>query len=181
MLQLHSAPVTDLSPHPTGHATRPVAARTLPPALETEVPGPRSRALAARLEAVECRNVTCVEPTPPIFWERAAAANVWDVDGNRFVDLTAGFGVANVGHTDPRVVRAAADQGERLLHAMGDVHPASVKVEFLEALVRRYPGGGPARATLGSSGSDAVEIALKTAILATNRVGVLAFEGAYHG
>ena len=181
MLQLHSAPVTDLSPHPTGHATRPVTARTLPPALETEVPGPRSRALAARLEAVECRNVTCVEPTPPIFWERAAAANVWDVDGNRFVDLTAGFGVANVGHTDPRVVRAAADQGERLLHAMGDVHPASVKVEFLEALVRRYPGGGPARATLGSSGSDAVEIALKTAILATNRVGVLAFEGAYHG
>lgn len=181
MLQLHSAPVTDLSPGPTGHASTPVAPRTLPPALETAVPGPRSRSLAARLGAVECRNVTCVEPTAPIFWERAAAANVWDVDGNRFVDLTAGFGVANVGHTHPRVVRAAADQGERLLHAMGDVHPATVKVELLEALVRRFPGGASARATLGSSGSDAVEIALKTALLATDRAGVVAFEGAYHG
>jgi 4-aminobutyrate aminotransferase/(S)-3-amino-2-methylpropionate transaminase len=130
---------------------------------------------------VECRNVTCIEPTPPIFWERAAAANVWDVDGNRFVDLTAGFGVANAGHTHPRVVEAAVDQSERLLHAMGDVHPAAVKVELLEALVRRYPGGASARATLGSSGSDAVEIALKTALLATDHAGVLAFEGAYHG
>ena len=43
---------------------------------------------------MECRNVTCVEPTSPIFWERAAAANVWDVDGNRYVDLTSAFGVA---------------------------------------------------------------------------------------
>ena len=135
MLQLHSAPVTDPSPHPTGHAETPVAVHTLPPALESAVPGPRSRSLAARLGEVECRNVTRVEPVPPIFWERAAAANVWDVDGNRFVDLTAGFGVANVGHNHPRVVEAAVDQSERLLHTLGDVHPAAVKLELLEALV----------------------------------------------
>src|SRR5690606_27980033 len=64
---------------------------TLPPALVTAVPGPRSRALAARLARVESRNVTCLEPEPPIFWARAAGANVWDADGNRFVDLGAGF------------------------------------------------------------------------------------------
>ena len=154
---------------------------TLPPRLRTSVPGPRSRALAARLAQVECRNTTGLEPQPPIFWERAAAANVWDVDGNRFVDLTAGFGVANAGHAHPRVVDAIHEQTERLLHAMGDVQPAAVKVELLEALVRRYPGGLPARAWLGSSGSDAVEAALKTALLATGRAGVIAFEGAYHG
>jgi 4-aminobutyrate aminotransferase/(S)-3-amino-2-methylpropionate transaminase len=154
---------------------------TLPPALATHIPGPRSVALAARLAAVESRNVTCLRPAAPIFWERASGANVWDVDGNRFVDLTGGFGVANAGHAHPRVVAALAEQSGRLLHAMGDVHPAAVKVELLEALARRFPGGAPARAVLGSSGSDAVETAIKTAMLATGRSGLVAFEGGYHG
>jgi 4-aminobutyrate aminotransferase-like enzyme len=130
---------------------------------------------------VESRNVTCFEPTAPIFWQRASGANVWDVDGNRYVDLTAGFGVANTGHAHPRVVAAVRSQAENLLHAMGDVHPAQVKVELLEALARRFPGGGACRGVLGSSGSDAVEIALKTALVATGHAGVIAFEGAYHG
>jgi len=155
--------------------------RTLPPRLVAPVPGPRSRALARRLARVESPDTTCLEPEPPIFWERAAGANVWDVDGNRFVDLAAGFGVANAGHAHPRVVEAVQEQAERLLHAMGDVQPAAVKVELLEALAGLFPGGVPARAVLGSSGSDAVEAALKTAQLATERAGVVAFEGAYHG
>jgi 4-aminobutyrate aminotransferase/(S)-3-amino-2-methylpropionate transaminase len=146
-----------------------------------DVPGPRSRELASRLSTVESRNVTCVLPTPPIFWERAFASNVWDVDGNRYVDLGSGFGVSNVGHAHPRVVQAVQRQTARLLHAMGDVHPPEVKVALLEDLVALYPGGVPARAVLGSSGSDAVETALKTALLATGRPGVVAFEGAYHG
>jgi 4-aminobutyrate aminotransferase/(S)-3-amino-2-methylpropionate transaminase len=154
---------------------------SLPPALVTRVPGPRSIGLAARLAAVESRNVTALEPTAPIFWERAAGANVWDVDGNRYVDLTAGFGVANTGHAHPRVVGALIDQSERLLHTLGDVHPTDSRVALLEALARLYPGGAPARGVLGSSGSDAVETALKTALLATGRPGVVAFEGAYHG
>jgi 4-aminobutyrate aminotransferase-like enzyme len=153
---------------------------SLPPEIVAAPPGPRSRALAARLAAVESRGITCTDP-PPIFWERAAEANVWDVDGNRYVDLTAGFGVANAGHAHPSVVRAVREQAGTLLHAMGDVHPAAVKVELLEALAHRFPGGLPARAILGSSGSDAVEVALKTALLATGRAGVVAFEGAYHG
>jgi 4-aminobutyrate aminotransferase/(S)-3-amino-2-methylpropionate transaminase len=156
------------------------APTTQPPRISTPVPGPRSRALAERLSAVESRNVTCAAPAP-IFWERAAGANVWDVDGNRYVDLCAGFGVANVGHAHPLVVKAVADQTARLLHGMGDVQPPDVKVALLEALAARYPGGAPAKVVLGSSGSDAVEAALKTAQIATGRAGVVAFEGAYHG
>lgn len=154
---------------------------SLPPLLVTEIPGPLSRAWAQRLARVESRNVTTLAPEIPIFWERAAGSNVWDADGNRFVDLGAGFGVANAGHAHPRVVAAIREQSGRLLHAMGDLHPAALKVELLEALAGRFPGGGSARAILGSSGSDAVECALKTAQLATGRAGVVAFEGAYHG
>jgi 4-aminobutyrate aminotransferase-like enzyme len=156
-------------------------AASLLPDLTSEIPGPRSRALAARLEAVESRNVTCLAPTPPIFWARAAGANVWDVDGNRFIDLSGAFGVANVGHSHPDVVRAVHHQAQTLMHGMGDVHPPDVKVDLLEALVARFPGGGPAKAVLMSSGSDAVETAIKTAMLATGQAGLVAFEGGYHG
>lgn len=164
-----------------GYNRRVSALPCLPPELVTELPGPRSRALAARLRQVESRNVTCLAPTPPVFWERACGTNVWDVDGNRFLDLGGAFGVANVGHAHPRVVAAVQEAAERLLHAMGDVHPPAAKVALLEALAARFPGGGPARAVLGSSGADAVEAALKTALLASGRPGVVAFEGAYHG
>ncbi len=103
------------------------------------------------------------------------------MDGNRFVDLTAGFGVANIGHAHPGVSRAVAECAGRLLHGLGDVHPSLVRLELLEALVRHFPGGVPARAILGCSGADAVEIALETALLVTGAPGVVAFEGAYHG
>jgi len=171
-----SAPEDDSPSPPTLQASG-----DLPPAVVTAVPGPRSLALAARLARVESRNVTCLEPIAPIFWERAAGANVWDVDGNRYVDLTGAFGVANVGHAHPRVTAAVGEQARRLLHGMGDVHPSAPKVELLEALARHYPGGVPVRSVLGSSGSDAVEIALKTVCLATGSAGVVAFEGSYHG
>jgi 4-aminobutyrate aminotransferase/(S)-3-amino-2-methylpropionate transaminase len=156
------------------------------PKLRTAIPGPESQALARRLTRVESRNVTALEPVP-IFWERASGANLWDADGNLFVDLTAAFGVANVGHAHPEVVHAIATQADSLLHGMGDVHPPRVKVELLERLLELYPRGSEdsppvaARAVLSSSGSDAVETALKTALLATGRPGILAFEGAYHG
>ena len=152
-----------------------------PPDLVGPIPGPRSRALASRLEAVESRNVTYLKPESPIFWERAKGSNVWDVDGNRYIDLTAAFGVSSTGHSHPVVAEAIASQSTMLLHGMGDVHPPRVKVELLEALARRYPGGDGAKAVLGCSGSDAVETALKTALMATGRPGVVAFEGGYHG
>src|SRR2546425_6181898 len=105
------------------------------PRLKTRIPGPNSRALARQLRRYESRNVTFISDRWPIFWEHAAGANVWDVDGNRYIDLTAGFGVASVGHTNPRVVAAIRRQAALLLHAMGDVHPNELKVTLARELV----------------------------------------------
>jgi 4-aminobutyrate aminotransferase-like enzyme len=154
------------------------------PELIGPVPGAKSRALAAELRAYESRNVTYVSPGFPVFWKNAHGANVWDVDGNRFLDLTSGFGVASLGYTPPAVVEAARDQVGRLYHAMGDVHPTAEKVELcqrLSQLTFEKWGLGAGKVILTNSGSEAVEAALKTAWLATKKRGVLAFSGSYHG
>ncbi|MBE2180713.1 MAG: aspartate aminotransferase family protein [Chthoniobacterales bacterium] len=154
------------------------------PELRTEIPGPRSRELGARLRRAESRNVTMVNAGWPVFWERAEGVNVWDVDGNRFLDFTSGFGVAGLGHSARPVCEALGAQASRLLHVMGDVHPAEAKVELCEMLVEmtfeRW-GVGSGKVILGNSGSDAIEAALKTAMLHSGKPGVLVFEGAYHG
>jgi 4-aminobutyrate aminotransferase-like enzyme len=154
------------------------------PELCTAIPGPRSRELAARLRRAESRNVTMVGEHWPVFWERADGVNVWDADGNRFLDFTAGFGVAGLGHAAQPVREALVGQSARLLHAMGDVHPAENKVELCEMLAEmtfgRW-GAGRGKVILGNSGSDAIEAALKTAVLHSGKPGVLVFEGAYHG
>ena len=154
------------------------------PEIRTEIPGPRSRELAARLRAVESRNVTMVSPGWPVFWERAEGVNVWDADGNRYLDFTGGFGVTGLGHTASVVGDALRSQSTKLLHAMGDVHPAESKVELCEMLSELTFGRwgiGRGKVILGNSGSDAVEAALKTSVLHTNKPGVIVFEGAYHG
>jgi 4-aminobutyrate aminotransferase-like enzyme len=154
------------------------------PELKTVIPGPRSRELAVELRAHESRNVTYVSPGFPVFWEHTHGANVWDVDGNRFLDLTSGFGVASLGYTPEKIVAAALDQIPRLYHAMGDVHPSAEKVALcrkLSQLTFETWKLGPGKVILTNSGSEAVEAALKTAWLATKRRGVLAFSGSYHG
>jgi 4-aminobutyrate aminotransferase/(S)-3-amino-2-methylpropionate transaminase len=129
---------------------------------------------------VESRNVTWTGPRFPVFWEAAHGANVQDVDGNVYVDLTAAFGVALAGHAHPRIQEAVKEQAGRLIHGMGDVHPPAIKVALLERLAALSPWA-ETRGVLASAGSEAVEIALKTAMLHTGRAGILAFEGAYHG
>lgn len=119
----------------------------------------------------------------PIVWTHARGANVWDADGNRYVDLSAGFGAAAVGHNHPEVLAALRAQSGKLVHALGDMHPSDVKVALLERL-RALAALAPlddARVMLGLSGSDAITAALKTALLATGKPGVLAFAGSYHG
>ena len=150
------------------------------PHIEVAPPGPRSRALGKRLRQVESRNVTFIGDRFPVFWEEALGSNVRDVDGNVYLDLTGAFGVAFAGHRHPRVTRAAAEQQRRLVHGMGDIHPPAAKVELLDRLAGIAPWP-EARAVLASAGSEAVEIALKTAELSTGRPGILAFEGGYHG
>ena len=155
-------------------------AADLLPQIVTEVPGPRSRELAARLRAVECPDTTYLGEDFPIFWQRGAGANVWDEDDNRYVDLTAAFGVCALGHGHPVQRAAMQRQADRLVHAMGDVHPTLLKVEVAEEL-RRIAPGDLGVALFASSGSDAIESALKTCTIATGRPGAVAFEGAYHG
>lgn len=138
--------------------------------------------LANRLAEAECRNTTFLGEDWPVFWERAEGANVWDADGNRFLDMTSGFGVAGLGYGFTG--DALRNQSVSLMHAMGDVHPARVKVELCEALSEitfESWGAGKGKCLLGNSGFEAVEAALKTAVLATGRSGILSFEGGYHG
>ena len=151
-----------------------------PPRIKVPPPGPRSRRLAERLARVESRNVTFLADDFPIFWEKSRGSNVWDADGNRYVDLSGGFGVAVAGHRNRRVMQAIRRQIGRLPHGMGDVHPPALKVRLLEALAAVSPIPDP-RIVLTCSGAEAVEVALKTARLATGKPGVLAFGGAYHG
>jgi 4-aminobutyrate aminotransferase-like enzyme len=146
----------------------------------TPIPGPRSRAVNALIARYEARGVTYVGDDYPVAWERAHGALVTDVDGNRYLDLTAAFGVAAVGHTNDRVRDAIDAQAGRLIHGMGDVHPPVVKAQLLERLAAIAPGDC-SKTFFGSNGGDAIEFALKTALLATGRPRALAFLGAYHG
>ena len=149
-------------------------------AVVTAVPGPRSRALAAELVAYEAPGVTYLADDYPVFWESAAGALVTDADGNRYLDLTSAFGVAAAGHTNPRVASAVADQAHRLMHGMGDVHPTELRTRLLARLAQLAPGD-LRKTYLATSGAEAVEFALKTALLATGKPRVLAYHGAYHG
>ncbi|HEX6702910.1 MAG TPA: aspartate aminotransferase family protein [Gaiellaceae bacterium] len=106
-----------------------------------------------------------------MIWTRAEGCRVWDEHGREHLDLTAGFGVAALGHRNPRIVDAWAAQP--VVHALGDLAEAEVTQRLREVL--------PWPAKLGVTGEDAVEIALRTALLATGRAGIVAFDGAYHG
>jgi 4-aminobutyrate aminotransferase-like enzyme len=149
-----------------------------------------ARQTIALLRQYESRNVTFNEPDGswPIVWERARGVHVWDAAGKKYLDLTAAFGVAAAGHANPKVVRAGQKQMAKLLHAMGDVHPHALKAKLARELSRltferwtnssRFKTG---KVIFSNSGFEAVESALKTAMLATGKKGVIAFEGGYHG
>lgn len=140
----------------------------------------------AVLRAHESRNVTFMEADGswPIVWERAQGVHVWDAEGKKYLDLTAAFGVAAAGHANKNVVRAGQKQMAKLLHAMGDVHPHALKAQLAKKLSDLTFGRWnktSGKVIFGSSGFEAVEAALKTAVLATGKRGIIAFEGGYHG
>jgi 4-aminobutyrate aminotransferase-like enzyme len=111
-----------------------------------------------------------------VIWAEAEGCRVVDADGREYLDLSGGFGVATLGHRNPEVVAAIAQQMERCLHALGDLAEADVTVEL-----RKRLGQDGHEVMLGVTGEDAVEIALRTALLVTGKPGIVAFEGAYHG
>lgn len=141
-------------------------------------PGPKSRAAAKRLRRAEGAAIWGADLSP-IVWSRARGSVVEDLDGNRYIDLTSGFGAATLGHAAPEVARAVAAQARRLSQGLGDLHPHVAR----EKLVRKLAslGGALNRVLLTATGSEAVELALKTAALATGRRRVVAFESSYHG
>lgn len=151
------------------------------PKIETSPPGPRAQQLCRALGDYEAPGINTLGPgEDTLVWEEALGSNVLDVDGNRYIDLTAGFGVAAVGHRHPLVVAAIRRQASKLLHGLGDVHAHPSRVQLARELCSRAPVDDP-RVYFAASGSDAIEIALKTAHLATGRPGILAFDPAYHG
>ena len=106
-----------------------------------------------------------------MIWAAAEGCRVIDAEGRDYLDLSGGFGVAALGHRNPKI--QAAIQRQPVVHALGDLAEAEVTVALRDRL------GWPAK--LGVTGEDAVEIALRTALLATGKPGIAAFEGAYHG
>ncbi|MGY1710819.1 4-aminobutyrate--2-oxoglutarate transaminase [Geodermatophilus sp. SYSU D00758] len=146
--------------------------------LVTEVPGPRSRELAARRAATVS---SAVGSTLPVYVERAGGGVLVDVDGNSFIDLGSGIAVTNVGNAAPAVVAAVQEQVAAFTHTCFMVGPYEGYVAVCEELARLTPGDHEKRSALFNSGAEAVENAVKVARHATGRQAVVVFDHAYHG
>lgn len=144
----------------------------------TEIPGPRSRAIAARrAESVSAG----VGSGLPVYAEAAGGGIVRDVDGNQFVDLGSGIAVTGVGSANPAVVAAVQSAVERMTHTCFMVTPTESYIEVAEELARVTPGDHAKRSVLVNSGSEAVENVVKIARNYTGRPAVVVFDGSYHG
>lgn len=150
------------------------------PAVVGPVPGPRSTHALLSARATSAPMGPVRHGVSGVVYARASGSTVVDLDGNRFVDLAAGFGAELLGHSHPAVVAAVSEQAGQLLHALGDMYPSNVRIE-LEARLLTSLLLPNHQVILGQSGSDAICAALKTAMLATGRPGVIAFAGSYHG
>ncbi|MEZ6026643.1 MAG: 4-aminobutyrate--2-oxoglutarate transaminase [Planctomycetota bacterium] len=145
------------------------------PATETQA---SNAAWWARRNAVVARGVAS---TYPVIADRAENAELWDVEGRRFLDASGGIGTLNVGHRHPAVQAAVADQLDKLVHPAFQVLAYPTYIELAERLVAKAPGGFAKKAVLFSTGAEAVENAIKIARSHTGREGVIAFGGAFHG
>ncbi|MGN6082410.1 4-aminobutyrate--2-oxoglutarate transaminase [Trinickia sp.] len=112
---------------------------------------------------------------------RAENAELWDVEGRRFIDFAAGIAVLNTGHRHPRIVAAIAQQLERFTHTAYQVVPYASYVELAEKINARAPGAAAKKTAFFTTGAEAVENAVKIARAATGRPGVIAFAGGFHG
>ncbi len=117
----------------------------------------------------------------PVFIETAKNAEVWDVEGNRYIDFGTGIAVCNTGHSHPDVVAAVTKQVENFSHTCVMVNPYEVAVELAEKLIEAAPGDSDKKAIFVSTGAEAVENCVKIARAHTGRRGVIAFDGGFHG
>lgn len=117
----------------------------------------------------------------PLFAERARNAELWDVDGRRYIDFVGGIAVVNTGHCHADVVAAVERQMGHFTHTCFQVVAYESYVELAERLNRLAPGDGPKKSFFMSSGAEAVENAIKIARAYTRRSGIIAFDGGFHG
>jgi 4-aminobutyrate aminotransferase/(S)-3-amino-2-methylpropionate transaminase len=146
--------------------------------LRTEIPGPKSNALAERRSAAVPRGLS---HGTPIYVTKAEDAFLEDVDGNRYLDFAGGIGCVNVGHRQEPVVSAIREQLDRFLHTCVQVTPYENYVRLAERMNEVTPGRHPKKTLLGNTGAEAVENAVKIARAHTGRSGIIAFEDAFHG
>jgi 4-aminobutyrate aminotransferase / (S)-3-amino-2-methylpropionate transaminase / 5-aminovalerate transaminase len=146
--------------------------------LQTEIPGPRSRAILERKDRVVADPLAIYLP---VVAAEARGSTLTDVDGNTFIDFAGGVGCLNVGHAHPRVVEAVQEQAARFLHTDFTMVPYEVYVTLAERLLALAPFTGPAKAAFFNAGTEAVENAVKFARAYTRRPAVIAFDGAFHG
>jgi 4-aminobutyrate aminotransferase len=148
------------------------------PQIRTTLPGPRAQALIDRDRAVVSPSYT---RGYPLVIERGSGAMVEDVDGNVFLDCTAGIAVNATGHAHPEIVKAIADQAQKFLHMSGTDFYYEPQVRLAEEIARIVPIQGGARSFFGNSGAEAIEACLKLARYVTGRLGIIAFLGGFHG
>jgi len=117
----------------------------------------------------------------PFYAERASNAELWDVEGRRFIDFGSGIAVLNTGHRHPRVMKAVSEQLERFTHTAYQVVPYESVVALAERLNKLTPGTHAKKTAFFTTGAEAVENAIKIARAATRRPGVIALGGAFHG
>ena len=143
----------------------------------SEYPGPKARALIER-------DLPVVSPSYPrafpFAMDHGKGSEVWDVDGNRFLDFAAGIAVASTGHSHPKVVKAIQEQAEKFIHISSDFYHEKW-IELSEKLAAIAPFEEEARVFLTNSGTEAVEAAIKLARYKTGRSGFIGFLGGFHG
>jgi 4-aminobutyrate aminotransferase len=148
------------------------------PNLLTSLPGPKAKAIIDSDAAVMSPSYT---RSYPLVVAKGEGAMVEDVDGNRFLDCSAGIAVVATGHCHPEVVKAIQRQAERLIHMSGTDFYYENMVTLAEKLAALAPGGGPRKVYFGNSGTEAMEAAIKMARYHTGRGQFIAFFGAFHG
>jgi 4-aminobutyrate aminotransferase len=148
------------------------------PSIRMALPGPRAKALIERDAAVVSPSYT---RGYPLVIERGSGVFVEDVDGNVFLDCTAGIAVNATGHSHPEVVQAITDQAAKFLHMSGTDFYYEPQVRLAEAVAEIAPIEGGVRSFFSNSGAEAIEAALKLARYTTGRPDIIAFLGAFHG
>lgn len=139
---------------------------------------PTNAELLARRQAAVPRGVNTAHP---VFAARAEGAEIWDVEGKRYIDFVGGIGVQNTGHRHPKVVAAIKAQLDKTIHTAFQVNAYENYIELAEKLNALAPIDGPAKTIFFTTGAEAVENAVKIARHATKRPAVIAFTGAFHG